>query len=273
MRSRKIKIGIIGCGAIGSAIGRYCADELRRAVKITALFDIKNGKAEALKARLPKGICIASSIDDLMERCSLIVEAASADAAAEVLKKAVAKRKDIMLMSVGGIIDRADLLTSAGKKGVKVYIPSGAICGLDGIKAASMKRIDKVILTTKKPPAALKGAPYVEKNRIDLDSIDKETKLFEGPAAEAVKAFPKNINVSAALSLAGIGAKKTIVRIICSPGIDRNIHEIEVTGEAGRIFVSAENVPSPENPKTSYLAALSAMAVIRDIADGVRIGT
>ncbi len=111
------------------------------------------------------------------------------------------------------------------------------------------------------------------RKNIDLDSIKKEKVIFEGTADKAVKAFPKNINVSAVLSLAGVGAKRTKVRIICSPGSRRNIHEIEAKGEFGRISVKTENVPSPDNPKTSYLTALSAIATVKGIIDGVRIGT
>ena len=141
------------------------------------------------------------------------------------------------------------------------------------IKAAALKKIDSVLLTTRKPKEGLRGALYIKEKGMDIDSFEKETVIFEGSALEAIKAFPKNVNVSSALSLAGIGAKKTKVRIICDPGIKRNIHEIKVEGDSGKIFIRMENFPSPDNPKTSYQAALSAMAVIKGIADNVKIGT
>jgi len=147
------------------------------------------------------------------------------------------------------------------------------VLGLDGVKAARLGAITEVTLTTRKPPAGLKGAPYIEEKGIDLDAIKDEELIFEGAAGEAIKAFPKNVNVSATLSLAGIGAEKTKVRIICSPKYVRNSHEIELKGEAGTFFIRAENVPSPDNPKTSYLAVLSALATLKGIASAVRVGT
>ncbi|MBA7660637.1 L-aspartate dehydrogenase [subsurface metagenome] len=176
-------------------------------------------------------------------------------------------------MSVGGLLGNEDLLDLAKKKDCKIYLPSGALAGLDGVKSASVGRIDSITLTTRKPPEGLKGAPYIIRNKIDLDAIIKETVIFEGSANEAVEGFPKNINVSAALSLAGIGAEKTRVRIIADPNLKRNIHEVEVKGEFGRLVSRTENLPSPKNPKTSYLACLSAIATLKGIVSSIKIGT
>jgi aspartate dehydrogenase len=176
-------------------------------------------------------------------------------------------------MSSGGLLGRSDLFTLAKEKRAKVYIPSGAVCGLDGVKAASMVGIRSLVLTTKKPPRGLKGAPYIVQNNIDIDSIKEETTVFEGPAEEAVKGFPKNVNVSATLSLCGIGPKDTLVRIVTSPYFTSNTHEVEIVGDSGKIKTVTENVPMPTNPKTSYLAALSAIAVLKNITTDRYIGT
>jgi aspartate dehydrogenase len=164
-------------------------------------------------------------------------------------------------------------LEKALERGVTVILPSGAIAGIDAVKAAKIAGIDSVTLTTSKPPYSLKGAPYLEEKGIDLDSIEKETVIFEGSALQAVKAFPKNINVSALLSIAGSGFGDTKVRIITSPEYNRNIHEIRLESKAGTFTFRAENVPFPSNPKTSYLAALSAMAALGEYLSGIRIGT
>ena len=129
------------------------------------------------------------------------------------------------------------------------------------------------MLTTRKPAIAFKNAPYVTRNEIDLSRIKKETTLFSGKAKDAVKAFPQNINVAAVLSLAGIGKDKAMVRIIASPDSKINSHEIEIESKAGKSFIRCENTPSPENPKTSYLAALSAISALKQIFDPVKIGT
>ncbi len=148
-----------------------------------------------------------------------------------------------------------------------------ALCGIDALKAASVGKIGSVTLTTRKPPKGLEGAPYLKLKKIDLKAITKETTIFEGSARDAVKGFPANVNVSAVLSLAGIGAKKTMVRIVTSPAYKKNIHEVEIIGDAGRITARTENIPSKANPKTSALAIYSAIATLEEIAKSVRIGT
>ena len=128
-------------------------------------------------------------------------------------------------------------------------------------------------MTTKKPPKAFEGVTYLTKNNITLDGLTEDKVIFEGNADLAVFAFPQNINVAAAISIAGIGPEKTIVRIVASPHISRNIHEIEIESEAGKIFTRTENVIHPDNPKTSYLAVLSAIAALKGILSPIKIGT
>ena len=178
-----------------------------------------------------------------------------------------------MIMSVGGLIGATKVFDSAAKKGCSVYIPSGAICGLDGIKAARCSSIKSAVLTTRKPPRALEGAPYILKKKINLSKLKKDTVIFDGTARQAAKAFPKNINVAASLSLAGIGFNRTKVRIIACPGLKKNSHCIEAKGSFGRIVTQTENVPSPGNPKTSFMAILSAIAALGGIINNSRVGT
>jgi aspartate dehydrogenase len=258
---------------IGTALARYAQGELDDKIELAALFDTDKDKPKALMANANVRAAVTGSIKDTVERCDLVIEAASKDAVKEVLKETIRARKDAMVISVGGLIDNMDLLDLAAIGGRRVYCPSGAIAGLDGVKAASLKPAESVTLTTTKPPKGLKGAPYITEKAIDLDAIKGDTVIFEGSALDAVKGFPKNINVSAALSLAGIGPVTTRVKIICSPGSESNIHEIEFIGESGKILARTENRPCPTNPKTSYLAALAAMAALKGIVEGVRIGT
>jgi len=269
---KKIGVGIIGCGAIGSEIAAACRNRLKAKVDLIAVCDIDMKKAGSLAGRLGKGV-EALTMDELIKKADLVIEAASAAISAGVVERCIKEKKDCMVMSVGGLLDKEKLLESARDKGISLYIPSGALCGLDGLKAASIGRIDSVTLTTRKPPKGLAGAPYLKAKNIDVAGIDKETVIFEGTALEAVQGFPQNINVAAVLSLAGIGAEKTRVRIVTSPSYSANIHEVEIAGECGMIKTRAENVPSPNNPKTSYLAIMSAIAVLEGIASGIRIGT
>ncbi|MFH1868763.1 MAG: aspartate dehydrogenase [Candidatus Omnitrophota bacterium] len=268
------KIGIVGCGTIGSYLARTICKDYRSCARIAGFYDIDSDKAKALSAKLFKKSRVLS-LDKLIDRSDLIIEAASPTVSALICEGAVSRGKDVMVMSVGGILKKKNkLFADARKKGCRIILPSGAICGLDGLKAAGISKINRVTLTTRKPPQGLQGAPYIAENNIDLDSIIGEEVIFEGTASEAVKGFPKNINVSALLSIAGIGPKKTRVRIITSPEYMVNVHEVEVEGDFGRLITRTENVPSPDNPRTSFLAALSAAATLKQILDDtIRIGT
>src|SRR3989338_5701718 len=268
----KLKVGIVGCGTIGQEIAKACVGRLKDKFDIAAACDIDRAKARALKNKIAPKVKI-STLDELIKEVDIVIEAASAKFSGDILKKAMDEGKDILIMSVGGLIGKEALLKDAERIGVKVYIPSGALCGIDALKAASVGRIDSVTLTTRKPPKGLEGAPYIKSAGINLNDIKEETVIFYGDADKAIEGFPQNVNVAATLSIAGIGAKKTRVRIITSPGYTRNQHEVEIKGSFGNIHTRTENVPSRTNPRTSELAILSAIATLEGLARNVKIGT
>jgi aspartate dehydrogenase len=202
-----------------------------------------------------------------------VIEAATQAALAEIAPRTLAAGRDLMVLSVGGVLDHPEWAALAARHGARVYIPSGAIVGLDGVKGACVGRVEAVTITSRKPPKGLAGAPYVEEQGIDVFALQEETVIFEGSARDACKAFPANVNVSAALSLAGIGPDLTRIRVVVVPGGTRNIHDIEVVGEFGRLTTHIENVPSDTNPRTGKLAYLSALAMLQDIASPIRCGT
>lgn len=271
--SKILKIGIVGCGAIGSSLAKAIILDFSKEAELASLYDIDLEKAYNLSIKFNKKLA-ALNLEDLINKVDLVIEATKADTAFDIAKRVLSLSKDIMIMSVAGIIQRyQELKVLTQEKGAHIFIPSGAICGIDGLKAASLGKINKVILTTKKPPKAFLDAPYILKKKIRLDNIDKDTLLFEGNASQAIKAFPQNINVAATLGLAGIGMQDTLVRIVASPGIESNIHEIEVESDAGKISSRLENVVHPDNPKTSYLAVLSAIANLKQILEPIKIGT
>ncbi|MFQ5693464.1 MAG: aspartate dehydrogenase domain-containing protein, partial [Nitrospinota bacterium] len=155
--------------------------------------------------------------------------------------------KDLMVISVGALLGRRDLLETARREGRRLYVPTGALAGLDGVKSAAAGRVDRVTMTTRKPPRGLAGAPHLVENGISVEGLTEPKVVFEGCALEACRGFPENVNVCAGLSLAGIGPERTRIRIVADPGIERNVHDIEVEGEAGRFTVHVENIPT-ENP-------------------------
>lgn len=267
-----MRIGVIGCGAIGEKVCRAIHDGLVSA-ELSAICDIDRDRAKSLARSLGSEVEVLEQAE-LIQSSDLVVEATSQKVAPSIIREVLASSRDVVVMSVGGLLGHYDELCElATRTGSRLYVPSGAIAGLDAVKAATVGAVSKAILTTRKPPKGLMGAPYVVENAIDLAGLKEATVIFSGPASKAVPAFPANINVAGALSLAGIGSERTLVRIVADPGCERNTHEIEVEGELGRLIVRAENVPSPSNPTTSRLAALSAIALLRRITSPVVVGT
>jgi len=196
----------------------------------------------------------------------LLLECASQEAVRSYGEKTLRAGKDLLIMSVGALMDDAfrNRLTSVAKEESRnLYLPSGAIGGLDILRAAREGKLYEVNLITSKNPSALAGAPYFQEHTIDPDEIQNRMTLFEGTAKEAVKLFPANVNVAAVLSLEGLGGEKTKVKIVADPQLDINIHEVEIRGEFGEAKITLKNRPHPHNLKTSHLAALSAIESLR----------
>lgn len=271
------KVGIIGCGTIGSQVAVAIDTGAVRNAGLVSLFDVVSSNMQALQQKLNARPAVFTDFEKFARTdCDIIVEAASQDAVRKFAKQVLKARKDLMIMSVGALADKtllAELLREAEKSGCRLYVPTGAIAGIDAIRAVR-HLLDSVTLTTTKSPKALAGAPFFETSKIRLDQIKQRTVVYEGAAAEAVKMFPANVNVAAVLSLAGIGVDRTKVRIIADPAFTTNQHEIEARGSFGEFKFIVNNVPSPGNPKTSYLAVLSAIECLRSVCDdGMRIGS
>lgn len=269
-----IRIGLIGCGNIGSFIAKYL--DKSKKFKLVSVFDINKRSMCKLVSKLKHKPIISKNVGMLLRDTDLIVEAASQEVVRKYSIKILKAKKNLLIMSVGALVDKKlfdGIKREAERNNCFVYLPSGAICGIDGIKSACVGTVYNVTLTTTKPPAALRGVKYLEKKKIDLDSINTPTILYSGSALNAAKLFPKNINVSTILGLSGVGIDKTRVRIVVDPNIKDNIHEIYLKGECGEIYTLLINKPSPNNPKTSYLACLSAVKTIEEVGNWIKIGT
>src|SRR5919206_1711196 len=275
-------VGIIGCGTIGTELALAIDTGRVKNASLVALFDGVNRVALSLQYRLRNNnprtftdfeeFISSSSFRDT----DIIVESASQDAIRRFSKKIVENGKSLIVMSVGALSDPpflSELLDIASHNSARIYVPTGAIAGIDAVRSVK-HLLDSVSLTTTKNPKALVGAPFFNISGIDLFAITEKTLIYEGPAADAVKKFPTNVNVAAILSLAGIGLEKTNVKIIVDPYTNINQHEIIASGKFGEMIVSVRNLPSPTNPKTSFLAILSAIECLRSVCDeGIRIGT
>ncbi|MEM2273163.1 MAG: aspartate dehydrogenase [Candidatus Bathyarchaeia archaeon] len=278
MIQTKVGVGLIGCGAIGTVIAEAIDRGEINNLSLVIAYDIIPERTENLVFKLSHKPLIARSLNEILERSDvqLIIEAASQEFVKDCAIKILNSNKDLLVMSTGALLDEtlfSEIIKVTEKTGRRLYVPSGAIVGIDNIKSAALGRIEEITLITRKPPASFRDAKLIKKIKNDLSSIKEPIVLYEGSAREAVKIFPQNINVAATLSLAGIGPDKTRVKIIADPNIKDIVHEIYAKGEFGEIYTRTVNKPFPNNPKTSYIAALSAIATLKRIASSIIIGT
>ena len=276
------KVALIGCGTIGREIAIAIDSGKVNNATIVTLVDSVERLAQTLRSNLqnsnPSTFTDFSKFRDSssFKDIDIIVEAASQDAVNSFGKKIVEAGKSLMIMSVGALGDPfflSEMLDIAYQNSSHIYVPTGAIAGIDAIRSVK-HLLDSVVITTTKNPIALAGAPFFNLTKINVHEITKKTVIYDGIAADAVKKFPANINVAAILSLAGIGIERTKVKIIADPYTDINQHEITATGKFGEMTIIVRNKPSPNNPKTSFLAILSAIECLRSICDDtIRIGT
>jgi aspartate dehydrogenase len=265
-----MNVGVVGLGAIGRQVCRALDGGLP-GLKLAGATARNRERAERFLATLSSPAPFLS-LDDLVAASDLVVEASTQAHLEEIAPKTLGAGRDLVVLSCGGLLGREDWVRLAEARGCRLLVPSGAIAGLDGVKGARVGTITSVTMESRKPPRGLAGAPWIEQQRIDLDAITSETLIFEGPATQACRAFPANVNVLAALSLAGIGPEKTRIKLFAVPGLARNTHRITVEGEFGRLAIEVENVPS-ENPRTGKLSYLSTIALLRDLAAPLRIGS
>jgi aspartate dehydrogenase len=264
-------VGLIGCGAIGTALAKAIDKGEAGSIRLLSVYDVDLNAAKRLVGKLRRKPKVVGSAEEICSdpRIDLVIEAASQQAVREFGEAILRAGKDLVVLSVGALADDAlkrRLERAAAAHGRKIYIPSGAVVGIDGVRAAS---IDRIVLITRKPPRALARNPRVGR---EITRLKRSRIVFEGPAREAVRLFPASVNVAATLSLAGLGFDRTWVRIVADPKLKRNVHEIRVEGRAGRIVTVAENLPMRGTPGTSRLAALSIIRLLRNLSEPVYIG-
>jgi len=274
-----LDVGLIGCGAIGSSLALAIVSGKAGDITLRGICDTDAGRVDKLNKQLNlRSLILTNDSDKLIaqKNIDLIVEAASPKVVELVAEKVLSSGKHLFMMSVGALREEKllkKLEYLAKENNVKIYAPSGAICGLDGVKSASVENIESVEIISTKSPKSLQGSPYLVENNIDISNLTDSKIVFEGDAYEAAKGFPQNVNVAVALSLAGIGVKKTKVKIIADPKATKTKHEIRVKGDFGELYTCVINSLHPENPKTSYLAALSAIRTLRKISEPLQLGT
>lgn len=266
-----LRVAVGGFGAIGKVV----AQRLDRGIEGLTLVAVAArdvGRAQAAMVGFVQPVPVVA-LPRLWESADIIVECAPAPVLRELAEPALEDGRIVMVLSCGALLDNFDLVDLARRNGGRILVPTGALLGLDAVIAAAEGGIASVRMITRKPPRGLIGAPYLKANGVDITGLTEPKRVFTGSAREAARGFPANVNVAAALALAGIGPDRTMVEIWADPTVTRNIHRIEVEGDAARLSMQIENVPSAENPRTGRLTPLSAIAALTKLSSPLAIGT
>lgn len=274
MTEQKIKVAVAGLGAIGKVVAARVSNG-----------DIPNCELVAVSARdkekAKKFLNSINALDsvnvlalqELASVADIVVECAPSTVLEELLDSVFENKKKAIVLSVGALLEMPSLIQKINKGYSQVMVPTGALLGLDAVAAAAEGNISSVKMTSRKPPIGWEGAPYVIENNIDLSNVqDQPLNIFKGTAREAAAGFPANLNVCAALSLAGVGPDRTYIEVWADPGVTRNTHLIELVSDSAFLTMQIENIPS-ENPKTGRITAQSVLALLRKMTSSLQIGT
>jgi aspartate dehydrogenase len=265
-----LTVAIAGLGAIGFSLARALdrgVDGLRL-VAVSAADHARARTRVAGFASPPDVVALAA-----LSAADIVVEAAPAALFEAIAGPAIAAGRILVPSSVGALLPRMHLVEAARARGARIVVPTGALLGLDAVRACAEGEVASVTIETRKPPRGLVGAPYLVAHDIDVLAFTEATCIFEGNALDAAAGFPANVNVAAALALAGVGPARTRVKIWADPAVDRNIHTIRVEAAAARLTMTIENVPSEENPRTGKITALSVLACLRGLVSTLKVGS
>lgn len=265
-----LKVGIAGLGAVGREVARrLMAGIPGLSLSAVAVRDVEKAKRELTWLNEKVAFLPAP---ELAAHCDVIVECLPPALFREVAVSAIQRGRIFMPLSVGRLLENSDLIDRAKETGARILVPTGALLGLDAVRAAAEGGIRSVKMVTRKPPAGLEGAPYLSEHNISITGITEPRKVFEGSAREGARGFPANVNVAAALGLAGIGPDRTQLEIWADPTVTRNTHTITVDADVVRFTMTIEGVPS-ENPRTGRIVAPSTIAALRGLVSELKVGS
>ncbi|MEC9369349.1 MAG: aspartate dehydrogenase [Pseudomonadota bacterium] len=267
------KIAVAGLGAIGADVVRCIAAGDIPAARLAAVSARDLATVPQRIAALGAANVPALPIEELAAHADVVVECLPAARFALLAESVLGAGKILVALSAGALLDRMDLIDLARGSGGRIIVPTGALLGLDAVRAAAQGEIHSVTMISRKPPGGFAGAPLVIEKGIDLDALTEPLMLFAGPAAEAVRHFPANVNVAAALSLAGMGPERTRIQVWADPGITRNTHSIRVESDSAALDMTIANIPTAANPRTGRIVAGSVIAALRRLSDPLVVGS
>ncbi|NKC34071.1 aspartate dehydrogenase [Falsiroseomonas selenitidurans] len=268
--ARELTVAIAGLGAIGLHLAR-ALDAGVEGLRLVAVAARDQAKAQANLAGFRNPPALVGLAE--LAQADVVVEAAPAAVFEQVAVAAIEAGRIFVPSSVGALLPRMHLVARARETGARIVVPTGALLGLDAVRAAAEGAVASVAIETRKPPRGLLGAPYLDQHGIDVAAITEPTLIFEGNAFDAAQGFPANVNVAAALALAGIGPERTTVRIWADTTVTRNTHTIRVEAASARLTMTIENVPSEENPRTGKITPLSILACLRGLTSTLKVGS
>jgi aspartate dehydrogenase len=269
---KSLRVGVAGLGTIGTKVAHALDSGALPGLSLEAVSgrDAERTRLTAEKlASRPRVV----ATQQLAEHAEIVVDCAPSATFAGLARSVINAGRVLVTVNAGALLRNLDLIEVAKETGGRIIVPTGALLGLDAVRAAAEGRIERVTMITRKPPNGLEGAPYLVQNGISLAGLNTAKLVFKGNAAEGAKGFPANVNVAAALGLAGIGPERTSLEIWADPAVDRNIHRIEVESDSARLRLEIENVPSMENPRTGKITALSVIACLRGMVAPLRVGS
>ena len=267
-----LRLGIAGLGTIGLAVARR-VDAGEAGAMIVGAVSVRDRDKAARNLAGFKSLPDIVAPGEIGQSCDVVLECAPKAIFDDILGSALDNGRIFIPLSVGALLDRPGLSEKAARTGARIIVPTGALLGLDAVKAAALGPVESITMVTRKPPRGLKGAPHIAATGVDLDQVTEPLRVFTGSAREAAKGFPANVNVAAALALAGIGPDRTMVEVWADPTVTRNTHSISVKADASDLTMTIQNVPTEENPATGRITALSALATLQRLTAPIVVGT
>jgi aspartate dehydrogenase len=270
-RHEPLRVALGGFGAIGGTVARRL-DRGLPGLRLAAVSARDVARAEAKMAGFARPVPVVP-LEALAEHAEIVVECAPAAVFRRVAEPAIRAGRTLLVVSVGQLLEQGDLIELARTTGARIVVATGALLGLDAVRAAAEGEVASVRMITRKPPRGLAGAPYLAEHGITLENLEAPLKVFAGSARDGARGFPANVNVAAALSLAGIGPDRTRLEIWADPGLERNVHKIQVEADSARFEMQIENVPTEDNPRTGKLTPLSVIAALKSLTATLRVGS
>ena len=266
-----MKVGIAGLGAIGLVVAEAIDDGIENLELVGVT--VRDADKALRKMSKFKNKAPVLNPEELAKVSNIVVECVPKAVFRDIAEPSLKAGRLLVTVSGAGLLANPDIIELANINKTQIVLATGALLGLDAVRAAAEGRVKQIRMVTRKPPNALKGAPHLIENDISVENLDKPIKVFDGNAREGAKGFPANVNVAAALGLAGVGPDETKLEIWADPELTRNTHSIRVDSDSALIEMSIENVQSQENPGTGKITALSVIACLRGMVSPLRVGT